>query len=145
MEYAASVWDPYQQIDIQAIEKVQRRAARWVMSDYNRTSSVSNMLETLNWPTLESRRKISRLQTLYKGIHNLSALSIPPYFLPTQRLTRHHHPDHFIHPCPRTSYYQHSFYPRTIVDWNKLPLSVIESEDINIFSNQLLNNIIAVL
>jgi len=54
MEYAASVWDPYQEIDIQAIEKVQRR-------DYNRTSSISNMLETLKWLTPESRRKISRL------------------------------------------------------------------------------------
>ena len=48
MEYTASVWDPYQQIDIQTIEKVQRRAARWVMSYYNRCSNVSSMLETLN-------------------------------------------------------------------------------------------------
>jgi len=55
MEYAASAWDPHQQIDFGAIEKLQRRAPRWVMSDYNKTSSVSNMLETLNWPTLESR------------------------------------------------------------------------------------------
>ena len=57
MEYAASAWDPHQQIDFGAIEKLQRRAPRWVMSDYNKTSSVSNMLETLNWPTLESRCK----------------------------------------------------------------------------------------
>ena len=32
MEYAASVWDPYQPIDIQTIEKVQRRTAQWVMT-----------------------------------------------------------------------------------------------------------------
>ena len=37
----------------------------------------------------------------------------------------------------RISYYQHSFYARTIVDWNKLSPSVIESENINIFSNHL--------
>ena len=41
MEYAASVWDPYQLNDIQALEKVQRRAACWVMKDYSRYSSVS--------------------------------------------------------------------------------------------------------
>ena len=33
MEYAASVWDPYHLNDIQALEKVQHRAARWVMND----------------------------------------------------------------------------------------------------------------
>ena len=35
MEYAASVWDPHHLNDIQALEKVQRRAARWVMNDYS--------------------------------------------------------------------------------------------------------------
>ena len=39
MEYAASVWDPYHHNDILALEKVQRRAARWVMNDYSRYSS----------------------------------------------------------------------------------------------------------
>ena len=34
LEYAASLWDPYQQNDILSLEKVQRRAARWALSDY---------------------------------------------------------------------------------------------------------------
>ena len=59
LEYAASVWDPYQQNDILSLEKVQRRAARWALSDYGTLSSVTNMLEILDWPSLESRRRIS--------------------------------------------------------------------------------------
>ena len=55
LEYAASVWDPYQQNDILSLEKVQRRAARWALSGYNRLSSVTDMLEILDWPSLESR------------------------------------------------------------------------------------------
>ena len=55
LEYAASVWDPYQQNDILSLEKVQRRAARWTLSDCNRLSSVTDMLEILDWPSLESR------------------------------------------------------------------------------------------
>ena len=35
MEYAAAVWDPYHHNDILQLEKVQRRAARWVLNDYN--------------------------------------------------------------------------------------------------------------
>ena len=138
LEYVASVWDPYQQNDILSLEKVQRRAARWVLSDYGTLSSVTNMLEILDWSSLESRQRISRLQTLYKGINNLSGLSIPHYFLPTQRSTRHHHFYHFIQPSTRTNYYQNSFFPKTIKDWNNLPVTIIESENIDIFTNHLL-------
>jgi len=59
LEYAASVWDPHQQNDILLLEKIQRRAAQWVLSNYNRLSSITEMLEILDWPTLESRRIIS--------------------------------------------------------------------------------------
>ena len=33
MEYAATVWDPHHTGDIQHLEKVQRRAARWALND----------------------------------------------------------------------------------------------------------------
>lgn len=48
LEYAATIWDPHQQYLIDEIERVQRRAARWVNADYRMTSSVSKMLEDLN-------------------------------------------------------------------------------------------------
>ena len=83
MEYAAVAWDPYQQNNINALEKIQRTAARWVMNDYGRYSSVSNLLHDLNWQPLQVRRKISRLQIFYKAVHNLTALSIPQHFLST--------------------------------------------------------------
>ena len=35
LEYAAPVWDPHTQDDIDKIEMVQRRAARWVLNDYS--------------------------------------------------------------------------------------------------------------
>ena len=56
LEYASSVWDPYQQNDIHRLEMVQRRAARYVTNRYHNTSSVSSMIE-LEWITLEERRK----------------------------------------------------------------------------------------
>ena len=36
LEYAACVWDPYQLYLKNEIENVQRRAARWILSDYSR-------------------------------------------------------------------------------------------------------------
>ncbi|CAH1274329.1 ALG14 [Branchiostoma lanceolatum] len=44
LEYSATVWDPYTTKGIQAVEAVQRRAARVTLNDYRRTSSVTQML-----------------------------------------------------------------------------------------------------
>ena len=97
MEYAAVAWDPYQQNNINALEKIQRRAACWVMNDYDRYSSVSNLLciHDLNWQPLQICRKISRLQIFYNVVHNLTAPSTPQHFLPTSCPTRNHHQYHY--------------------------------------------------
>jgi len=38
LEHAATAWDPYTAKDIQQLERVQRRAARFVKKDYRHTS-----------------------------------------------------------------------------------------------------------
>ncbi|KAI8494251.1 hypothetical protein Bbelb_280110 [Branchiostoma belcheri] len=45
--YCATVWDPHTIGGSQALERVQRRAARMTVSDYDYTSSVSDMLKRL--------------------------------------------------------------------------------------------------
>ena len=59
--HVSCVWDAYQKYLIHDIEKIQRHAARSVMSDYSTYSSVTEMLKLLEWPTLETRRRLSRL------------------------------------------------------------------------------------
>ena len=43
LEYGSSVWDPFRQYQIDAVEMVQRRAARFVTGQYNRYQSVTSM------------------------------------------------------------------------------------------------------
>jgi len=50
MEYAAAVCYVG---DTQKLEKVQCRAARWVLNDYRQYSSVTSLLEHLGWDTLK--------------------------------------------------------------------------------------------
>ena len=59
MEYASCVWDAHEAVNIQTLEKVKRRAARWAFSDYGRHSSVTRMLTQLGWPTLQHRRFVT--------------------------------------------------------------------------------------
>ena len=62
MEYIAVVWNSYHNNNnIKQLEKVQCRAARWVLNDFSRYSSA--MVQHLSWPSLQSRQKLSRLQT----------------------------------------------------------------------------------
>ena len=64
VEYASSVWDPHLQKDINKLEMMQRRSARYVTYRYHNTSSVETMLQKLQWPTLEERREKARLTLL---------------------------------------------------------------------------------
>ena len=50
VEYTTVAWSPHTNRWIDCIESVQRRAARFVISDYSRYGSVSSMLTDLNWP-----------------------------------------------------------------------------------------------
>ena len=44
LEYSSTVWDPYHKCQINQLEKIQRRAARFVLHNYSRESSVTRML-----------------------------------------------------------------------------------------------------
>ena len=51
LEYCSTVWDPQSKCATQRLEIVPRRAARYVLRRYHNTSSVSDMLGHLQWPT----------------------------------------------------------------------------------------------
>ena len=103
IEYAAPVWDPYTQRNIYKIEMVQRRAARFVCGRYHNTSSVSEMLQDLEWPSLQQRREMLRLVLFYKIHHNLVIFDTSPYITPALRATRntHHQGYHIPTPAPK--------------------------------------------
>jgi len=62
--------------DIQQLERVQRRAARFVKKDYCYTTSVTGLLDDLGWLPLFERCKHSHLTTFHKALNNLSAFSL---------------------------------------------------------------------
>ena len=55
------------------------------------------ILNDLKWPTLEKRRKVTRLTTMFKVVSSLSAIQVPPYVLFKRRKgIRKFHPNSFI-------------------------------------------------
>ena len=53
LEYCSSVWNPHQKDQIWKLEMIQRRAARYTTNRYRNTSSVTSMLDHLQWESLE--------------------------------------------------------------------------------------------
>ena len=119
------------------IEMVQRRAARFVMSDYNQQSSVSLMLQKLQWQSLNERRAHSKTIMLYRIMNCLVAIpAAPPYVFLSSEGTRGHHLQLRQQHC-RILTYQHSFFPSVVHLWNALPAEVVSASSIEAFKHHL--------
>ena len=110
VEYACTIWDPHTAQNIHKLEAVQRRSVCFVMNTYAQTSSVTSMLDTLQWSSLEERRARCKAVMMYRIVNGLVA--IPPSELhPTSSAARGH-TRRFMVPYARTLIYKQSFFSR---------------------------------
>ena len=142
LEYCCSVWSPYTQDYINKLEMVQRRAARYVTNRYRNTSSVTSMLEHLEWETLETRRAKYQLTMMFKIIHGLVDIPADDHLTAASTRTRAHHSHKFRHIPASTDYYKNSFFPKTIRLWNTLPATLAEAPGLVPFKRELSSLII---
>ena len=160
LEYGSTIWDPYLQKDITKLEKIQRRAARFIKQDYHskEPGSMTAMLKELELPPLEERRKENRLCLMYKISNDL----VPPIpsdeyltrvrdkrniqknrkyndYVTTNYVERHQRLNTNCYTVPKTETdtYKNSFFPRTICDWNGLKDTNFASIDLFYKSLQL--------
>ena len=122
VEYTSTVWDQHTQRNIQQLEMVQRRAARYVTNRNKNRSSVSDMLHGLNWQSLQDRRKDARLCMMYKVDRRLVAIKKDKRLISQKRKTR----NRFQTIGCKTDRRKMSFFPRTVRDWNALPPDIHE-------------------
>ena len=66
-EYGGSVWDPYTQCNINRLESVQRRAARFCTGTFSREERVTPLLQNLKWEPLRERRAKTKMIIWYKA------------------------------------------------------------------------------
>ena len=133
LEYASSAWDPHVGKQIENLERVQNKAARFVTGQHDWKVSVSGLKDTLQWRSLQERRFIARLTLWYKAIHQQAAVSLPSHYplKPTNHeptdpslaadKTRHSHDQQYGAPTATIDHWKYSFFQRTIRIWNVLP------------------------
>ena len=92
LEYSCSIWDPHISESIRKIEMVQQRAARYICNRYHNTSSVSDMLNIINLPSLAERRLRTRLVMMYKVSFHVVAVPSDIVLIFSDTRTRKYHP-----------------------------------------------------
>ncbi|KAL8570711.1 hypothetical protein ACOMHN_039146 [Nucella lapillus] len=139
LEYASTVWDPHTRQDIDLLEKVQKRAARFACNCYfeRAPGTVTDLLRKLQWDSLEIRRHHNRLGMLYRIENGL--VDIPPSTLyrPSHSRTSGRNStaifqEHSKHPA-----LHNSFVPRTVREWNKLSTETTTAPSVVIFLSRL--------
>ncbi|KAK7103646.1 hypothetical protein V1264_018511 [Littorina saxatilis] len=159
LEYSCLVWDPYKQGDIDSLENVQKRAARFITQNYRdrNPGCVSEMLSRLQLPPLQERRKQQRLTFLFKVVRGLVPAVPPEKFIQQQKSKRQvkqrvnkdftssatvrnitrNNSQCFTVECTKTPVYKYSFFTRTVIDWNNLDDNTIQSSTVNEFRGKL--------
>ena len=157
LEYGAAVWDPYMQKDIDKLERVQRQAARFIAKDYRsrEPGCVTRMLQQHQLPPLQTRRKLARLNTMYKVVGgHIPALPFDSFLAYERANRRRIKPTRyqdFVTSNPMERYainnskglkvphaskeqLKNSFFVRTTIDWNELPNNVISAPSTDAFA-----------
>ena len=137
LEYSSAAWDPYTMENVKKLEMVQRRAARYVLNRFNYLSSVDEMLQELQWNTLEERRKKDRLVMFYKIHNDQTGIDTGKYLKPLGRICRHVNNQVYEVPFAFTDYHKFSYFPRTINEWNVLPNETVHASSLTAFTNYL--------
>ena len=136
LEYCSPVWDPHLQKDIDTLDMVQRRCARFVYQDFSRESSVTWMCNRLQWDTLAHRRAKAKVTVLYRVVNQLVAIPVEQYLRPSATNTRGHDQKFFIGYC-RTNTMKFSFFPDAARRWNQLPSSSTVAPSLEAFRRSL--------
>lgn len=134
LDFGVQCWSPYMVKDIQALEKIQRRATKLV-PDLHALPYIERC-KHLGLQTLSDRRKRGDMIETYKILHGLEGIPDTQFF---QRNTNHlrghslklSKPTHW-----RTTLKGNWFPVRVVNHWNALPESVVTAPTIAIFKQR---------
>jgi hypothetical protein len=137
LEYASIMWDNCPNYLIARLEDVQIRAAKIISGATNKTSRVL-IYKELGWETLQQRRRVQRLSTMYCIVGGQTPLyMMEPLPEPVKHDYNLRNKDNIPGVSAHTSGFQNSFYPRSIKEWNDLDQEIRVAPSLTIFKHKL--------
>ena len=134
LDYGCTAWDPYRGWQSDKLEKINKRAARFVTGNHNRVhGQTSQNMRALGWPPLSERRAKNKLIMLHKIRSN--QIFIPSDDLKLVGSVRD--PLNYRRFHSRVDSHLNSFFPSTIRLWNSLPSLIKTSNTMTGFKRSL--------
>ena len=154
LEHCSTIWDPQHVTHLAKYIAVQKRAIKWINNEpfahYN-DEKYHSELRKLEILPMKFKFIYNDLVMFYKIINKLTHAELPSYISLCQpndtRYTRstsaiHENIDLSTFRCevvPTIDAFRHSYFYRTMHHWNKLPLSIRQSECLYYFKISLKN------
>jgi len=136
-DYCSQVWDGLCDNLAQQLQKLQNRAARAITkSNYEVRSK--DLLEKLNWCTLDIRRKKQKLTLMYKIMNGRAPEYLRELFCKqTSNYRLRNNRECLKLPKPKTEYIKRSFFYNSAKLWNELPSEIRECTTIAKFKKAI--------
>ena len=138
LDYGATAWDPFRDYQIDKLEMINKRAARFVTGNHNRThGETQRNMQTLGWDPLSERRAKQKLIMLKK-------ITSDQIHIPRDDLKQMLSPRFPFDYKPITTSvdcHKFSFFPSTIRLWNSIPYIIKSSATSAAGFKQSLNEI----
>lgn len=140
IDYGSVTWDSTSGTNIERLLKLQKRAARIILSAGFDTPSVS-MFQELGWLSVGNRLKYNKAVLTYKALNNLAPDYIARLLKPMSQahsLNLRSTDNGTLHvPRSRTTLYNNAFSSSAPRLWNSLPQEARNSESLNSFKKCL--------
>ncbi len=137
--YCSAVWNPHTCRNIDRLEQVNTKAARFITNNYTQMPGITTRLkQQINMNPLHIRRQAHRLSLTYKITNNYIDIEPNTYLHSTNNQRTHNtHNKTYQTYYANTDAYKHSYFPRTIRDWSRLPQRILNSNTIDSFTKQI--------
>ena len=128
LEYCSVVWCPFTKRNVNKLERIQRRATRFILKS---NDPYNIRLHKLNLLTLEQRRFVDDVTFLFKTLNGHldvdSSQFLDFYSQEDRYLLRHFDTKLLKKKYARTNILKNSYFYRIVDEWNSLPLEVRSS------------------
>lgn len=124
--------------NVTKLEKVQRKALRFIHNKYKRTDSPTNLAAISGLETLSSRAQQARLKFLFHLMHNYYKIDVSKYISFSQsRPSRHKHAAAITEYSCHNDTFMYSYFPLVIREWNRLDPSIITATTLSQFTSRI--------
>ena len=135
LEYANTVWGPFNREDQRRIERVQRRATRLVPTI--RDLPYEERLQILGLPSLYHRRRRGDMIMVYQVLHDGVDMDAAKLFTIAEDRSTRGHQWKLAKPRANSRVRRNAFSVRIINEWNALPSAVVAAPSVNAFKARL--------